>query len=63
MIEAVYRIALDDEHKQQDAAINLLMDRMLPISFCDKNTDIGEKILININSLEIVEREEKAVNK
>ena len=46
MIEVVYRIALDDEHKQQAAAINLLMDRMLPISFCDKNTDIGEKILI-----------------
>ena len=62
VVEAIYRIALDDEYKQQAAAMKLLMDRMLPISFCDKNTDIGEKLLININSLEIAEREEKAVN-
>jgi len=45
--------------------MKLLMDRMLPISVCDKNADIAdirEEITININSVEIPEREEKAVN-
>ena len=62
VVEAVYRIALDDEHKHQAAAMKLLLDRMLPISVCDKNADIREKITININSVEIPEREEKVVN-
>ena len=42
--------------------MKLLMDRMLPISVCDKNADIAdirEKITININSVEIPEREDK----
>ena len=42
--------------------MKLLMDRMLPISICDKNADIKEKITININTIEIPEREEKVVN-
>ena len=62
VIEAVYRAALDDDHKHQAAAQKLLMDRMLPISVCDKNADIREKITININSVEIPDREEKVVN-
>jgi hypothetical protein len=62
VIEAVYRIALDDEHRNQAAAQKLLLDRMLPISVCDKNADIREKITININSVEIPEREEKVIN-
>jgi len=61
-INTYYRIALDDEHRNQAAAQKLLMDRMLPISVCDKNADIREKITININSVEIPEREEKVVN-
>jgi hypothetical protein len=43
VIEAVYPAALDDEHKNQAAAMKLLMDRMLPISVCDKNADIRER--------------------
>jgi len=62
VVEAVYRIALDDEHKHQAAAMKLLMDRMLPISICDKNADIKEKITININTIEIPDREEKVIN-
>ena len=62
VVEAIYRIALDDEYKQQAAAMKLLMDRMLPISFCDKNVDIREMIVINVNSAEIRECEEKVVN-
>ena len=39
-----------------------LMDRMLPISVCDKNADIRKKITINISSVEIPNREEKVIN-
>ena len=62
VIEAVYRIALDDERRNEAAAMKLLPDRMLPISVCDKSAYIREKIAININSVEIPEREEKVVN-
>ena len=62
VIETNYRAALDDNHKSQAAAQKLLMDRMLPISVCDKNADIREKITINISSVEIPDREEKVVN-
>ena len=54
--------ALDDEHRNQAAAQKLLLDRMLPISVCDKNADIREKITININSVEIPECEEEVIN-
>ena len=62
VIEAVYRIALDDEHRNQAAAQKLLLDRMLPISVCDKNADLKEKITINNNTIEIPGREEKVIN-
>ena len=62
VIETAIRAALDDNHKNQAAAQKLLMDRMLPISVCDKNVDIREKITINISSVEIPDREEKVVN-
>ena len=62
VIETIYRAALDDNHKNQAAAQKLLMDRMLPISVCDKNADIREKITINISSVEIPDREEKVIN-
>ena len=55
-------VATDDNHKNQAAAQKLLMDRMLPISVCDKNADIREKITINISSVEIPDREENVVN-
>ena len=62
VVEAVYRAALDDEHKNQAVAMKILMDRMLPISVCDKNADIREMITINISSFEIPDCEEKVVN-
>ena len=62
VVEAVYRAALDDEHKNQAVAMKILMDRMLPISICDKNADIREKITINISSVEIPGREEAIMN-
>ena len=62
VIETIYRAALDDNHKNQAAAQKLLMDRMLPISVCDKNVDIREKITINVCSVEIPDREETIIN-
>ena len=62
VIETIYRAALDNDHKNQAACMKLLMDRMLPISVCDKNAEIREKITINISSVEIPDREEKVVN-
>ena len=49
----IYQLPLMKIHKNQAAAQKLLMDRMLPISVCDKNADIREKITINISSVEI----------
>ena len=62
VIETIYRAALDNDHKNQAACMKLLMDRMLPISVCDKNAEIREKITINISSVEIPDREEKVIN-
>ena len=62
VLETIFDAALDNDHKNQAAAQKLLMDRMLPISVCDKNADIREKITINISSVEIPDREEKVVN-
>ena len=55
VIETIYRAALDDNHKNQAAAQKLLMDRMLPISVCNKNADIRENITTNIISVGIIE--------
>ena len=46
----------------QAAAMKLLMDRMLPISICDKNADIRENVTITISSVEIPDHEEKVIN-
>ena len=62
VIETIYCGALDDNHKNQAAAQKLLFDRMFPISVCDKNADIREKLTINVCSVEIPDREEKVVN-
>ena len=55
VIETIYRAALDDNHKNQAAAQKLLMDRMLPISVCNKNADIRENITTNVISVGIIE--------
>ena len=60
--ENIYCAALDGNHKNQTAAQKLLLDRMFPISVCDKNADMREKITINIRSVEIRDRGETLVN-
>ena len=51
VIETVIRTALDDSHKNQTAAQKILMDRMLPISTCEKAMDSREKINMVINTI------------
>ena len=60
--ENIYCAALSDSHKNQAAAQKFLMDKMLPISVCDKNADIRKKITINISSVEMPNREETVIN-
>ena len=54
--------SLGYHNENGNACMKLLMDRMLPISVCDKNADIREKITINISSAEIPNRDEKVIN-
>jgi len=61
-VEAVYRAALDDDHKHQAAAMKILMDRMLPISFCDKDSEVRQSINITISGIETQNDDEKVVN-
>ena len=51
VIESIYRAALDDDHKCQAVAMKLIMDRVLPVSLCDKDSDINKAISINITSV------------
>ena len=60
VIETVYRAALDHDHKHQAAAMKLIMDRTLPISFCDRNADVRQQINITISGVDIPK--EKVIN-
>lgn len=48
VLDAIVNAALDDEHKNQSAAWKLLMDRMLPVSYFDKDKDGGSRPSVNI---------------
>ena len=39
VIDSIYNAALNDEHKNQAAAWKLIMDRMLPISYFEKQKE------------------------
>jgi hypothetical protein len=49
VIETVVRTALDETHKNQTAAQKILMDRILPISTFDKQSENRENIMINVS--------------
>ena len=52
VIEAIFDAALDDEHKNQSAAWKLIMDRMLPVSYFEKEATGGRSaVSITISSL------------
>lgn len=48
VLDAIVNAALDDEHKNQSAAWKLLMDRMLPVSYFDKDKEGGARPSVNI---------------
>jgi len=48
VMDSILNAALDDDHKNQAAAWKLLMDRMLPLSYFDKDKVGGGKSSINI---------------
>ena len=41
VLDAIFDAALDDEHKNQAAAWKLVMDRMLPLSYFEKDSASG----------------------
>jgi len=48
VLDSILNAALDDDHKNQAAAWKLLMDRMLPISYFDKDKENGGRPSVSI---------------
>lgn len=48
VFDSILNAALDDEHKNQAAAWKLLMDRMLPVSYFEKDKIGGGRPSVNI---------------
>ena len=48
VLDSILNAALDDEHHNQSAAWKLLMDRLLPISYFEKDKVTGGKSSVNI---------------
>ena len=49
VLESIFDAALNDDHKNQAAAWKLVMDRVLPASYFEKDTAGGSKGGINIS--------------
>ena len=49
VLDAILSAALDDDHKNQAAAWKLCMDRLLPVSYFEKDKASGGKSAINIS--------------
>lgn len=48
VLDSIVDAALNDEHKNQSAAWKLLMDRMLPVSYFEKEKEAGNRPSVNI---------------
>lgn len=48
VLDSILDAALNDDHKNQAAAWKLLMDRMLPISFFEKDKEHGGRPAVSI---------------
>jgi len=48
VIDSIMNAALDDNHKSQSAAWKLLIDRIMPLSYFDKDKNMGCKAAVNI---------------
>src|SRR5210317_2273153 len=49
VLDAIFDAALDDEHKNQAAAWKLVMDRMLPLSYFEKDKEGGSRPSVSIS--------------
>ena len=49
VLDSILSAALDDDHKNQAAAWKLCMDRLLPVSYFEKDKATGGKSAINIS--------------
>ena len=49
VLESIFDAALNDDHKNQAAAWKLCMDRLLPVSYFEKDKASGGKSAINIS--------------
>jgi hypothetical protein len=49
VLDAILSAALDDDHKNQAAAWKLCMDRLLPVSYFEKDKATGGKSAISIS--------------
>ena len=48
VLDSILNAALDDDHKNQAAAWKLLVDRLMPLSYFDKDKMSGGKSSVNI---------------
>lgn len=48
VLDSILDAALNDDHKNQSAAWKLLMDRMLPVSYFEKEKDGSGRAAVNI---------------
>jgi hypothetical protein len=49
VIDSIFKAALDDDHKNQSAAWKFLGDRLLPLSYFEKDKGTGGKSSITVN--------------
>ena len=49
VLEKIFDAALDDDHKNQSAAWKLVMDRMLPVSYFEKDKLSGGRNSVSIS--------------
>jgi hypothetical protein len=49
VLDSILNAALDDDHKNQAAAWKLCMDRLLPVSYFEKDKEVGGRGGINIS--------------
>jgi len=49
VLDSILNAALDDDHKNQAAAWKLCMDRLLPVSYFEKDKAGGSRSAINIS--------------
>ena len=49
VLESIFDAALDDDHKNQAAAWKLVMDRMLPVSYFEKDKASGGRNSVSIS--------------